>query len=93
MNSFDLAWNLADIFMGFMALVNLIALLFLGKWALAALDDYTRQRKEASIRCSWPIAFPVCRRPNAGTCPRCTTTASRPVKEYLDDASDPEYVG
>ena len=45
-NSFDLAWNLADIFMGFMAIINLVAILLLGKWALAALDDYTRQRKE-----------------------------------------------
>ena len=33
-NSFDLAWNLADIFMGFMAIVNLVAILLLGKWAL-----------------------------------------------------------
>lgn len=44
-NSFDLAWNLADIFMGFMAIINLVAILLLGKWALAALDDYTKQRK------------------------------------------------
>ena len=43
-NSFDLAWNLADIFMGFMAIVNLIAILLLGKWAIKALDDYTEQR-------------------------------------------------
>ena len=45
-NSFDLAWNLADIFMGFMAIINLIAILLLGKWALKALDDYTSQRKK-----------------------------------------------
>ncbi len=44
-NSFDLAWNLADIFMGFMAIINLIAIVLLGKWALAALDDYAKQRK------------------------------------------------
>ena len=44
-NSFDLAWNLADIFMGFMAIVNLISILLLGKWALKALDDYAAQRK------------------------------------------------
>lgn len=43
-NSFDLAWNLADIFMGFMAIMNLIAILLLGKWAIRALDDYTAQR-------------------------------------------------
>lgn len=45
-NSFDLAWNLADIFMGFMAIINLVAILLLGKWALAALDDYSAQRKK-----------------------------------------------
>ncbi|WP_172135736.1 sodium:alanine symporter family protein [Adlercreutzia sp. ZJ473] len=44
LNSFDLAWNLADIFMGFMAIINLVTILFLGKWALRALDDYTAQR-------------------------------------------------
>lgn len=44
-NSFDLAWNLADIFMGFMAIINLVAILLLGKWALAALADYSRQKK------------------------------------------------
>lgn len=45
-NSFDLAWNLADIFMGFMAIINLVSILLLGKWALAALDDYSAQRKK-----------------------------------------------
>lgn len=44
LNSFDLAWNLADIFMGFMAIINLVAILLLGKWALAALKDYSDQR-------------------------------------------------
>lgn len=44
-NSFDLAWNMSDIFMGFMAIINLIAILLLGKWALKCLDDYTAQRK------------------------------------------------
>ena len=45
-NNFSLAWNLADIFMGFMAIINLVAILLLGKWALKALDDYTAQRKQ-----------------------------------------------
>ena len=30
-NSFDLAWNLADIFMGFMAIVNLVAIVLAGQ--------------------------------------------------------------
>ena len=46
LNSFDLAWNLADIFMGLMAIVNLIAILMLGKWAIAALKDYSFQKAQ-----------------------------------------------
>ena len=45
-NSFDLAWNLADIFMGFMAIMNLIVIVIIGKWALLALKDYEKQKKE-----------------------------------------------
>ena len=45
-NSFDLAWNLADIFMGFMAIINLIVIFLLGKWAFKILDDYSAQRKQ-----------------------------------------------
>ncbi len=45
-SSFDLAWNVADIFMGAMAFVNIIVIVVLGKWALRALDDYTAQRKQ-----------------------------------------------
>lgn len=36
-------WALADVAMGFMALVNLTAIVLLGKWAFAAIDDYHRQ--------------------------------------------------
>ena len=45
MNDFDLAWNLADIFMGFMAIMNLIVIFVLGKWGLADLQDYEQQKK------------------------------------------------
>lgn len=43
----DLAivWNLADLFMGIMALINLAAITMLTKVALAALKDYREQRK------------------------------------------------
>ncbi|MCR8642787.1 alanine:cation symporter family protein [Paenibacillus sp. N1-5-1-14] len=40
-----LIWNLADLFMGFMALVNLIAISILGKYAFAALKDYSKQSR------------------------------------------------
>ncbi|MEG0758131.1 MAG: alanine:cation symporter family protein, partial [Raoultibacter sp.] len=44
-SNFDLAWNIADIVMGCMAFVNIVAIFLLGRWALKALDDYTSQRK------------------------------------------------
>jgi AGCS family alanine or glycine:cation symporter len=36
-------WDVADIAMGLMALVNLVAIVLLGRWAFAALRDYHRQ--------------------------------------------------
>lgn len=41
----QLVWDLADLFMGFMVVVNLIAILLLSKVAFAALQDYKRQKK------------------------------------------------
>lgn len=41
----QIVWSLADLSMAIMAVINLIAIAFLGKFAFAALDDYTRQRK------------------------------------------------
>lgn len=38
--SIDLVWAMADLFMALMAVINLIAILFLGKYAIAALKDY-----------------------------------------------------
>lgn len=42
--SIDLVWALADLFMGSMALVNLIAIALLGKIAFSTLKDYRSQR-------------------------------------------------
>lgn len=44
----DLAivWNLADLFMGIMALINLAAITMLAKIAMEALTDYREQRKQ-----------------------------------------------
>ena len=44
--SADLLWNIADITMGLMALINIPVILFLGKYAFRALKDYEKQRKE-----------------------------------------------
>lgn len=43
---FSMMWNIADITMGFMASVNIIAILLLGNIAVKVLKDYEKQRKE-----------------------------------------------
>ncbi len=42
---FDTVWNLADVLMGLMALVNIFSILWLGKIAFRVLDDYREQKK------------------------------------------------
>ncbi len=44
--SAGLAWDLSDVLMGFMALINVPVCLLLGGTAFRALDDYIKQRKE-----------------------------------------------
>ncbi|MFD4490266.1 alanine/glycine:cation symporter family protein [Lysinibacillus fusiformis] len=41
----QLVWNLADLFMGLMALINIAIIMILGKIAFLVLDDFTGQRK------------------------------------------------
>ncbi len=43
---FGLVWDLADVLMGIMAIINLPVIVILGKTALKTLKDYTDQRKE-----------------------------------------------
>ncbi|MBE5999192.1 MAG: alanine:cation symporter family protein [Sarcina sp.] len=45
-NSLDVAWSLADITMGLEAVVNIIAILLLGRIAFRALDDYEKQKAQ-----------------------------------------------
>lgn len=42
---FSLAWNLADVTMGFMAIVNIVAILLLGSVAIKVLKHYEQQKK------------------------------------------------
>lgn len=42
----QIVWDIADLFMGIMAVINLIVILFLSKFAFAALADYVKQKKE-----------------------------------------------
>ena len=41
----QLVWNLADLFMGLMALINIAIIMMLGKIAFLVLDDFTEQRR------------------------------------------------
>lgn len=41
----QLVWNMADLFMGLMAVINIVVILLLGKLASQVLDDYVAQRK------------------------------------------------
>lgn len=45
-SSLPLAWNTADILMGFMALINCFAIILLGKYAIAAMKDYSAQKAQ-----------------------------------------------
>ncbi|GAB0169346.1 amino acid carrier protein [Lysinibacillus sp. CTST325] len=41
----QLVWNLADLFMGLMAIINITIIMLLGKIAFLVLDDFTKQKK------------------------------------------------
>ena len=43
---FGLVWNMADVLMGLMALINLPVILILGGPAIHAMKDYMKQKKE-----------------------------------------------
>lgn len=42
----EVVWGLADLFMGLMALINIVAIVLLGHIAFQALSDYQNQRKQ-----------------------------------------------
>lgn len=44
--SADMLWNIADLTMGGMALINMPVIIFLSKYAIRALNDYKKQRKD-----------------------------------------------
>ena len=43
--SLDLVWSVGDVFMGLLTLVNLIAIVILGKYAFRLLADYRAQKR------------------------------------------------
>ena len=93
LNSFDLAWNLADIFMGFMAMVNLVAILLLGKWALKVLDDYTAQRKAGKDPVFVADRIPGLPKTECWHTETVEDFGKPPVQEYLDEQIEVEYAG
>lgn len=44
--SFDTVWNLADVLMGLMAIINIIVIVILGNIAIKALKNYTEQKQQ-----------------------------------------------
>ncbi|MBP2630144.1 MAG: alsT 1 [Firmicutes bacterium] len=42
----SIVWDMADLFMAFMAITNLIAILCLAKYAIIALNDYAEQKRK-----------------------------------------------
>lgn len=45
MATIQVVWDLADLFMGVMAIFNLVTIIFLSKYAFAALRDYMKQKE------------------------------------------------
>lgn len=45
MASLDLVWSLGDVFMALITLCNLVAIVLLGKYAIALLNDYRSQKR------------------------------------------------
>ncbi len=45
----QIVWDLADVFMGLMAIINLIAIAMLGKYAFYALEDYQKQKRNGIV--------------------------------------------
>lgn len=43
---FSLVWNIADVTMGFMAIVNIVAIVLLSNVAFKTLKNYEQQKKE-----------------------------------------------
>jgi AGCS family alanine or glycine:cation symporter len=46
MASFELVWNIVDLFMAFLTACNLVAIVLLGRYAFRLLDDYRLQKRK-----------------------------------------------
>lgn len=88
LNSFDLAWNIADILMGVMAIINLLAILYLGKWAFRALDDYAEQRKAGKDPVFVAESIEGLPPTECWHVSEVSNFGPAPIKEYLDEVLD-----
>lgn len=90
LNNFTLAWNFADITMAFMAIINLVAILLLGKWAVRILHDYTEQRDAGKDPVFVADKIPGLPKTECWHVRRgdLKTTGAAPVTEYLEDVLD-----
>ena len=44
-SSLNFVWNLSDVVMGLMAIINIVSIVLLGKWAFGALADWEDQKR------------------------------------------------
>lgn len=58
--SADLLWNIADLTMGLMILINVPVIAMLGKYAIRALEDYEKQKKKGKnpVFIAKKVSFP-----------------------------------
>jgi len=79
--------------MGFMAIINLVAILLLGKWALKALDNYTAQRKAGIDPVFVADEIEGLPKTECWHVEQVEDFGRDPMKEYLDEAIDIETAG
>ena len=76
-----------------MAIVNLVSILLLGKWALRALDDYTAQRKRGEDPVFLAESIEGLPATECWHTEELKNYGEPPVQEYLDEALDTDNVG
>lgn len=57
--NFNTIWDLADVLMGFMAVMNIIVILYLGKIAFTCLKDYSEQKRSGQNPIFYPDALGI----------------------------------
>lgn len=80
-SSLNFVWNLADIAMGVMAIINIVAIILLGKWCFGALRDWEAQRAAVAAGEQDEIRFVATNNPHLpGELPGDVWAASAPAE-------------